>query len=388
MFRPVNAGCGNRLFSLHAPRAARKTLPRRDRKGVVLLIFLLGSCSSPAADVKPYRQAMPGYRYSFPRDHFEHPGFRTEWWYYTGNLRDSAGKRYGFELVFFRQGQRRGSAANPSAWRVDDLYLAHVAVTDIGGKRFYYHERLNRAGPGVAGASLAQRRVWNGNWSAQWQADRQTIEATADEFRFRLDLRSAKPPVVHGLDGVSRKGEAAGEASHYVSLTRLNVSGELSLDGAKHDVTGMSWMDHEWFTNQLGKDQVGWDWFSVQLDNQTELMLFRLRRRDGSIDPYSAGTYINAQGHARHLTRNEFSLTPEGYWKSARTGANYPVRWQIRVPSLGISLDAAAALDAQELSPGNQTGPAYWEGSVTYTGSASGAGYLEMTGYDKPVRLE
>ena len=376
MFRPVRAGS----CTAHALGW---------RWGFPALIALGLFCpGAHAADVDPYQRATPGYRYSFPRDHFEHPAFRTEWWYYTGNLRDSAGKRYGFELVFFRQGRRRGPAANPSAWRVDDLYLAHVAVTDIGGKRFYYHERLNRAGPGVAGASLARRRVWNGNWSAQWQAERQTLEATADEFRFRLDLRSAKAPVIHGLNGISRKGEAAGEASYYVSLTRLNVSGELWLNGAKHDVTGTSWMDHEWFTNQLAKDQVGWDWFSVQLDNQTELMLFQLRRRDGSIDPYSAGTYIDAQGHTRHLARDEFTLTPLAYWKSARTGASYPVRWQIRVPSLGLSLDAAAAMDAQELATGDQTGPAYWEGSVTYTGSATGAGYLEMTGYDKPVRLE
>lgn len=377
MFRPVKA----------AGRACTARALWRGRGLPAAVVLALCSIGAQAADVEPYRRAAPGYRYSFPRDHFEHPAFRTEWWYYTGNLRDSAGKRYGFELVFFRQGQRRGPADNPSAWRVDDLYLAHVAVTDISGKRFYYHERLNRAGPGVAGASLAQQRVWNGNWSAQWQAERQTLQATADEFRFRLDLRSAKPPVVHGLNGISRKGEAAGEASHYVSLTRINVSGELSIGGARHDVTGTSWMDHEWFTNQLAKDQVGWDWFSVQLDNQTELMLFRLRRRDGSVDPYSAGTYIDAQGHARHLRLDEFSLTSEGYWKSA-TGASYPVRWQIRVPSLGISLDAAAAVDAQELAAGDQTGPAYWEGLVNYAGSASGAGYLEMTGYDKPVRLE
>ena len=378
MFRPLSAAGGRCTAHL---RCRGWGLPAL----IGLTLFPIGA---PAADVEPYQRAASGYRYSFPRDHFEHSAFRTEWWYYTGNLRDSAGKRYGFELVFFRQGQRRGPPANPSAWRVDDLYLAHVAVTDVSGKRFYNHERLNRAGPGVAGASMAQRRVWNGNWSAQWHGERQTLEATADEFHFGLDLRSAKPPVVHGLDGISRKGEAAGEASHYVSFTRLNVSGELWLDGAKHDVTGVSWMDHEWFTNQLGKDQVGWDWFSMQLDNQTELMLFRLRKRDGSIDPYSAGTYIDAQGRARHLAYSEFSLTPQGYWKSPRTGANYPVRWQIRVPLLGISLDAAAAVDAQELAANDQTGPAYWEGSVTYTGSASGSGYLEMTGYDKPVRLE
>ena len=378
MFRPVRSTAG----------ACIAHLPSGRRRLAALIALGMFCAGVHAAEIDHYQRATAGYRYSFPRDHFEHPEFRTEWWYYTGNLRDSAGKRYGFELVFFRQGQRRGPAANSSAWRVDDLYLAHVAVTDIGGKRFYYHQRLNRAGPGVAGASRAQRRVWNGNWSAQWQAERQTLEATADEFRFRFDLGSAKPPVIPGLNGISRKGEAAGEASYYVSLTRLNVSGELWLDGAKHDVTGTSWMDHEWFTNQLAKDQVGWDWFSVQQDNQTELMLFQLRRRDGSIDSYSAGTYIDAQGHARHLARNEFSLTPKRYWKSARTGASYPVRWQILVPSLGLSLDAAAALDAQELATDDQTGPAYWEGSVSYTGSASGTGYLEMTGYDKPVRIE
>src|SRR5215467_8208196 len=360
MFRPVHGAAGS-----GAGRCGGWTLP-------ALMIVALCSIAARAADVEPYQRASPGYRYAFPRDHFSHPAFRTEWWYYSGNLHDSTRNRFGFELVFFRQGQRRGSTVNRSVWRVDDLYLAHVAVTDINGKRFYYHERLNRAGPGVAGASLAQERVWNGNWSAQWQGEAQTLQATADEFRFRLELRAAKSPVVHGLDGVSRKGEAAGESSHYVSLTRLGVSGELWIEGVKHDVTGTSWMDHEWFTNQLGKDQAGWDWFSVQLNNQTELMLFRLRKRDGSVDPYSAGTYIDAQGRARHLTRNEFSLTPEAYWKSARTGANYPVRWQVRVPSLGISLDAAAALDAQELAPGDQADPAYWEGSVTYTGSASG----------------
>ncbi len=340
------------------------------------------------AEITPFRQAAPGYHYSFPRDHFEHPDFRTEWWYYTGNLRDVAGKRFGFELVFFRQGQRRGPASNPSAWRIDDIYLAHAALTDIDGKRFYSQRRLNRAGPGVAGASFAAKRVWNGNWSAAWQGNRQALQATADEFRFRLELDPAKPPVIHGLNGISQKGAEAGEASHYVSFTRLAVRGEVVLNGARHDVTGTAWMDHEWFTHQLGKDQTGWDWFSVQLDNQTELMLFQLRRTDGSIDPHSAGTFIDLQGKPRHLTHGEFSLTPESYWRSPRTGARYPVRWQIRVPSLGITLDAQAAMDAQELAAEDKAGPAYWEGAVTYTGSGTGTGYLEMTGYDKPVVME
>ena len=342
-------------------------------------ILLLGCCSF-AASVEPYRQAAPGYRYTFPRDHFEHPDFRTEWWYYTGNLRNSGGKRFGFELVFFRQGQRRGATENRSAWRIDDLYLAHLALTDIANKKFYKSRRLNRAGPGVAGARFSEQRLWNGNWSARWEGEKQVLEATADEFHFRLDLKAVKPPVIHGVGGISQKSSGAGKASHYVSLPRLVVSGEITIGGAKHTVTGAAWMDHEWFTSQLADDQIGWDWFSVQLDNQTELMLFQLRRKDGSIDPYSAGTYVDSQGRARHLTHDDFSLTPLRRWK------RYPVEWQIRVPSLGLSLEARAAVDDQELD--DMTGLAYWEGAVTYSGSATGAGYLEMTGYDKPVRLE
>jgi len=350
-------------------------------------VLLVGGGGVRAADVEPYREAAPGYHYSFPQDHFEHPEFRTEWWYYTGNVHDAKGRRFGFELVFFRQGQRRGPAANPSTWRVDDLYLAHLALTDIDGKRFYNHQRLNRAGPGMAGASFRERRVWNGNWSAAWQGDRQVLEATADEFHFRLELAAAKPPVVHGIDGVSQKGTAAAEASYYVSFTRLLLSGDVVIGSEKHTVTGIAWMDHEWFTNQLDKEQIGWDWFSVQLNDQTELMLFRLRRRDGSIDAHSSGTYVDRQGRARHLTNADFSLTPVSYWHSARTGASYPVTWRIRVPSLEVELDVRASLDAQEMVSEQKTGPTYWEGAVTYSGSAEGVGYLEMTGYDRPFRM-
>jgi predicted secreted hydrolase len=325
-----------------------------------------------------YRAALPGYHYSFPRDHFEHPDFRTEWWYYTGNLRSAEGKRFGFELVFFRQGQRREPVENRSAWRIDDAYLAHLALTDVDGKRFYPNQRLNRAGPGVAGASFEKRRVWNGNWSAQWSGERQTLEATSEEFRFHLQLEPAKPVVIHGLGGLSQKAEGAGKASHYISFPRLRVSGDLELEGARHDVSGTAWMDHEWFTHQLDASQVGWDWFSIQLDDGRELMLFQLRTKTGGIDPYSSGTYVDKQGAAHHLTAREFSLEPGRYW------ARYPVSWRIRVPSLEMSLQCDAMLDGQELTGGNN----YWEGAVRYSGSASGVGYLEMTGYDKPVRLD
>src|SRR5690349_20848275 len=185
---------------------------------LVCLYCVLSACT---AEADSFRLAVPGYRYAFPRDHFEHPDFRTEWWYYTGNLRDSAGKRFGFELVFFRHGERPGTAANRSTWRIDDLYLAHLALTDIDGKRFYNYRRLNRAGPGIAGASLAQKRVWNGNWSVEWKGDRQLLRCTSDDVQFHFDLNPLKPLVIHGVGGISQKGAEAGSASHYVSLPRL-----------------------------------------------------------------------------------------------------------------------------------------------------------------------
>ena len=192
--------------------------------------------------------------------------------------------------MFFRLGERHPTE-DKSAWTVQDLYLAHAALTDAKGKRFFYDERLNRAGPGVAGASFAQRRIWNGNWSSQWEGDKQTLDAITNQFRFHLQLTPAKPFVIQGENGVSQKAEGKGRASYYISFPLLEVAGTIN----SVPVKGRAWMDHEWFTEQLASDQVGWDWFSVQLDNKTELMLFQLRRKDGSIDPYSSGTFVDAK---------------------------------------------------------------------------------------------
>jgi predicted secreted hydrolase len=337
------------------------------------------------AALPDYRQALPGYRYQFPRDHFEHPDFRTEWWYYTGNLHSADNHRYGFELVFFRQGERTTDRDNPSAWRIDDLYLAHLALTDIDGRTFLSRQRLNRAGPGIAGASLDQARVWNGNWQASWNlaTSEQTLQAVAEGVRFTLRLKPRKPPVIHGENGVSQKAAGAGKASHYVSFPRLEVEG--TLNGTA--VSGQAWMDHEWFTHQLEANQQGWDWFSVQLADNRELMLFQLRDSSGAIDPFSAGTYIAPGGRATHLKRADFHLQPLDYWTSPKTGARYPVKWRIEIPSLGISLECAAAIPQQELVPEQKGSPTYWEGAVTYSGTASGVGYLEMTGYGSRVKL-
>jgi predicted secreted hydrolase len=336
-----------------------------------------------------YRSALPGYHFAFPRDHFSHPDFETEWWYYTGNLKSSGGHRFGFELTFFRQAVNRDPAKS-AAWDVRDLYLAHLALSDLDGQRFYHKERTNRSGPGIAGASEAAARIWNGNWQIRWAGDDQELQAVDDSFSLRFTLHSEKPPVIHGEDGVSQKAAGTGRASHYVSLTRLATMGSIELDGKNFDVIGFTWMDHEFFTNQLEADQVGWDWLSIQFEDRTELMLFRIRRKDGSIDPYSAGTFIDAASRTTHLRAGDFTLQPQGKtWTSSATRAVYPIQWKIAIRKLGIQLEATTPLPSQEFAEKSRHTPSYWEGAVILSGhrgnqALDGAGYLEMTGYDQP----
>jgi predicted secreted hydrolase len=351
---------------------------------VALLFFHLAAAQ--------YRTALPGYRYEFPRDYFSHPDFQTEWWYYTGNLHSPDGRRFGFELTFFRQAVRR-DPARTAAWDIRDLYPAHLALSDLDGGQFYHTERTNRAGPGIAGVSASSSRIWNGNWQIQWQGSDQRLQSVAEQFELHLDMRPEKPPVVHGENGVSQKAEGSGRSSHYISLTRLATSGSLALSGKKFAVTGTSWMDHEFFTHQLDANQAGWDWLSLQLTDNTELMLFHIRRKDGSVDPYSAGTFVNAEGKAMHLHQSDFTLQPlEEKWTSPVTHATYPVRWKIAVPKLALELQASTLLASQELDGNSNFMPSYWEGAIVLDGRRngqplSGVGYLEMTGYDRPVQL-
>jgi predicted secreted hydrolase len=337
-----------------------------------------------------YKTALPAYHYEFPRDHFSHPEFQTEWWYYTGNLTATDGHRFGFELTFFRQGVSR-DASKTATWDVKDVYLAHLALSDLDGAEFYHAERTNRAGPQIAGVSEASRRIWNGNWSTEWKGDVQELRAVDERFALDLLLRSDKPPVIHGENGVSQKAEGPGHASHYISFTRLLTSGTIQLHGKDFRVSGTAWMDHEFFTQQLSSEQTGWDWFSIQLADNTELMLFELRRKDGTIDPFSAGTYVDAQGKATHLRAADFALKPNGpSWTSPITGATYPIEWTISVPGLGLELQATTRLKTQELSGTSKFSPSYWEGAMElqgprYGSAMQGVGYLEMTGYDHPI---
>ncbi|MGB2671425.1 MAG: lipocalin-like domain-containing protein [Candidatus Acidiferrum sp.] len=339
-----------------------------------------------------YRTAVPGYRFEFPRDYFNHPDFQTEWWYYTGNLKSTNGHRYGFELTFFREAVSRDPSQS-ATWDVKDIYIAHLALSDLDGRHFYHAERTNRAGPGIAGVNESIGRIWNGDWQIQWQGSDQKLLAIDSRFQLHLTLHSEKPPILQGENGVSQKAEGAGHASYYISLTRMAATGSLELRGESLEVAGLAWMDHEFFTHQLESNQIGWDWLSLQLEDHTELMLFHIRRKDGSLDPFSAGTYIDAQGKSTHLRANDFVLQPLAEnWTSLVTHATYPIAWKVAIPKLGIELETHTPLPGQELA-GNATFlPAYWEGAITLAGRRekiplNGVGYLEMTGYDHPVKF-
>jgi predicted secreted hydrolase len=330
--------------------------------------------------------ALPPYRFRFPRDHAAHPEYRTEWWYYTGHLR-SGRRRFGYELTFFQVGIDPRRKASRSAWALHTLYFAHLALTDETGQRFRFAESLSRPALGMAGAETSRYRVWVHDWSGELLPDgrRHRLRARASDFAIDLELTAEKPPVVHGTGGVSQKAAGPGRASHYYSLTRMTTRGTLSVNGERLPVRGLSWMDHEFGSNQLAPEQSGWDWFSIQLDDRRELMLYVMRRRDGGIDPYSSGTLVGADGRWRHLDRASFRIEREATWKSPQSGAVYPAGWTVRIPGEGLELRLQPTVADQELRPAalNLT---YWEGSVTVHGRSRGSpvngeGYVELTGY-------
>jgi predicted secreted hydrolase len=337
-----------------------------------------------------YRRAEPGFAFAFPRDHGAHPDYKLEWWYYTGQLQAEDGRAFGYELTFFRIGMDRGSE-NPSVWAVDDLHVAHFAVSDLAAGSFSYWERINRQGPGIAWAREETLDVRNGSWTAQLDGDSMKLRAYADGVLMELRLDPQKPPVIHGLNGLSRKGDGSGEASHYYSMTRMATSGLLAFDGEAVNVRGESWMDHEFGTNQLSEDQIGWDWFSLQLDSGEEVMLYRLRRRDGAPDGNSSGTLVAGDGQGTNLGADDFSVRSLRAWTSPATGAVYPVEWELEIPSIGARLRVTPMMDDQELVTTRSTGIAYWEGAVRVEGTRdgealTGRGYVELTGYREEDR--
>jgi predicted secreted hydrolase len=280
-----------------------------------------------------------------------------------------------------------------SRWDLRNLSLAHFALTDVDGKRFRYYEKLNRSSPFTAAAAQGRLDVFNEAWRAISNPDGSwRVVASQGGDSIDLVLRARKPPAVHGENGVSVKAEGVGYASHYYSLTRLAVTGTISAQGRRAEgCSGLAWMDHEFGSSALRENQQGWDWFSIQLDNETELMLYQIRRTDGTPDVTSSGSVIAQDGDVIHLRRDQFSVKPLGRWHSARSGATYPMGWMVSVPSLKISVRLDPLLEAQELITRSSTRVTYWEGAVDVSGSfgnvsVSGDGYVEMTGYDRAFR--
>ncbi len=365
---------------------------------LVAALFFVNLTSAVAAEPvpKPFQPAIAGYRYEFPRDHGSHPNYRTEWWYYTGHLQSKNGRSFGFELTFFRRGVPPEEIKTlPSKWSLNHVYLAHFAVTDLTGQRFHFSEKISREGLGKAGAEESQLHVWIDDWRAEAAMNHtgiHTLVAHDKTHRLALTLQPAKPLVTHGIGGISRKGKDVGQASHYYSFTRLTTSGKLMIDGESFDVTGTSWMDHEFGSGDLGTDQVGWDWFSIQLEDNSELMLYRMRLSDGSSDLASSGTVVSSDGQSRHLEVSDFQIESTATWTSAESKATYPSRWQLKCPSLGLVLDVVPLLADQELRTSRSAQVTYWEGAVAVTGSkqgrpVKGKGYVELTGYVERLKM-
>lgn len=354
---------------------------------VVALMLSLGLTQG----VGPWKEARAGYRFEFPRDHASHPDFKIEWWYYTGNVTTTDGRRFGYHVTFFRVGIDH-TPANPSKWAVRDLYMTHLAVSDPKGQRYRFAEKLTRGGPGLAGAKTDTYYTWNDDWHAgirdQGSGSRaqHVLYAIDPKLGIDLVLDEGKPPAINGINGINQKGAREGNASHYYSLTRMPTRGAITIEGERFDVTGETWMDHEFSTSFLEPEQRGWDWFSIQLSDQRELMLYRMRRADGSHDPRSSGTLVDANGKTRHLGNNDFTLTPGRSTFKSRNGASYPTEWTVSIPSQQIELRVTTPLQDQELSLEQSTGVAYWEGMIDAVGQSGGkavkgSGYLEMTGY-------
>jgi predicted secreted hydrolase len=330
-----------------------------------------------------FEKATGARTFTFPEDHGPHPGFRNEWWYVTGNLDDEGGRRFGFELTIFRFALTPSAPASASAWRSNQVYVAHFAVTDANRERFLTAERFSRGAAGLAGARADPFRVWIDDWeiAAANAAGQWRLRATDPGFAVDLELTPAKRPVLNGDNGLSQKSSEPGNASYYYSITRWATDGSLRLGDDVFDVSGLSWLDREWSTSALGADQLGWDWFALQLSDGSDLMFYNLRKLDGSQDAQSAGTWIDPDGRSRHIERDEVEIVVTATWQSPDGGV-YPSAWTLRMPGTGLQLEVTPVMADQELF----TTVRYWEGAVDVQGErdglpVTGRGYVELTGY-------
>jgi predicted secreted hydrolase len=336
-----------------------------------------------------YAKATQPRLFSFPEDHGPHPRYRNEWWYLTGNVDGDKGERFGFELTVFRFSLRpeaERAESNASEWTTSQAYIGHFAITDVDGEQFHVAQRFARDSLGLAGARSRPFRVWLEDWfieespmdtsTSSWH-----VRAAGDDIAIDLSLVPLKGPVLNGIDGLSQKSSEHGNASYYYSISRLQTAGTLRVDGNEYEVSGLSWLDREWGSSALSKEQQGWDWFALQLSDGSDLMFYHLRRNDGSQDSYSAGTWIGADGQTHHLRRDDVVIDIRDHWDSPH-GGRYPAAWRIEVLPLELHLNIDPVLESQELSATVR----YWEGAVDVIGQRAGAaisgrGYVELTGY-------
>lgn len=323
----------------------------------------------------------------FPRDHGAHPETRVEWWYITGAL-DAGGAAYGWQITFFRW-RSEVAPDHPSAFAARQIVFAHAAITDVAQQRLLHDERIARHGFGIADFALDDARLRLRGWSLARAAGNGEYRAqvSSRDFAFDLALKPTQPLLLQGDAGWSRKGPRESQASHYISQPQLTASGTLTLNGRRIDVSGRSWLDHEWSDEYLDAAAVGWDWIGMNLDDGSALMAFRLRRADGSA-LWAGGSLRTAGGAMRDFATGEVRFTPGQRWTSAATRASYPVQWTIDTPAGRFGV--RARVDAQELDSRASTGTAYWEGLsdlLDENGRRIGRGYLEMTGYAGRLRM-
>ena len=358
----------------------------QDPPGSSRLAELLG-----AGNVAGYASARQPRTFHFPEDHGPHPDFRNEWWYVTGNLDGPGGERFGFELTIFRFSLAPPGEAineNKSDWKTDQVYIGHFAVSDIDNEEFHVAQRFSRGSMGLAGAQALPFRVWLDDWSIKKADTRQTEElspwelhASDKDISLDLHLMPLKDPVLNGEDGLSQKASQPGNASYYYSISRLATNGTLQIGATTYAVSGLSWLDREWGSSALSKDQQGWDWFALQLSDGSDLMYYALRQNDGTRDEHSAGTWIDAAGRATHLDHDDVVIEVRKYWES-KQGGRYPAEWTISVAKLDLQIEVVPVLRNQELI----TTVRYWEGAVDVQGTLdadviNGRGYVELTGY-------
>jgi len=323
--------------------------------------------------------------FAFPADHGPHAAYQTEWWYYTGNLDAADGRHFGYQFTIFRSAlvPPEDRQDRPSSWATHQVYMAHFAVTDVDAGRFHFSDRFSRGAAGLAGAQVSPYQVWLEDWRVEeLEPGVYQLRAAQDDMAIDLRLTDLKGPILQGDRGYSQKGPEPGNASYYYSLTRLASNGIVHVGETAYKVDGLSWMDHEFSTRALGPDLVGWDWFSIQLDDGSELMVYQLRRGDGTADPFSSGMYVDAAGNTTQLGHQDLAVKVNDTWQSPHSGATYPAQWTITVPSEDLILEVTPYLADQELDASF----VYWEGAVKIVGEHAGNGvsgnsYVELTGY-------